>query len=75
MFGAESAIRPGSLARADALGLLLQLLAMDVVDAEGLDDDAVGKERTERKRTNGTHNNDIKGRDGCETRKMMQTLF
>ena len=66
MSGAESAIRPDSLQRAGALGLLRQLLAMDVVDAGGFDDDAVGKERTEGKRTNETFNNDIKERDGCE---------
>ena len=48
---------------------------MDVVDAEGLDDDAVGEEKTERKRTNGTFNNDSKERDGCETLKMTRTLF
>ena len=37
VFGAGSAIRPGRLERAGALGLLLQLLAMDDEDAEGLD--------------------------------------
>ena len=36
MFGAGSAIWPSSLQRADALRLFRQLLAMDVVDAEGL---------------------------------------
>ena len=36
---AESAIWPGSLQRADALVLFRQLLAMDVVDAEGLGED------------------------------------
>ena len=75
MFGSESAIRPGSLQRADALGLLRQLLATDVVDAEGLDDDEVGEERTEGKQTNGISNNDIKERDGCETLKKTRTLF
>ena len=37
-------------------------------DAEGLDDEAAGEERTEGKRTNGTFNIDIKERDGdgCE---------
>ena len=49
MFGAGSAIRPGPLQRAGALGLWHQLLAMDVVDAEGLDDEAAGEERTEGK--------------------------
>ena len=48
---------------------------MDVVDAESLDDGAVGEERTEGKRTNGTFNNDIKERDGCETLVMTRTLF
>ena len=45
MFGAESAIRPDSLQRAGALGLLRRLLAMDVVDAEGLDDWAEGEDK------------------------------
>ena len=40
---------------------------MDVVDADGLDDVAVGEVKTEKKRTNGTFNNDIKEQDGCET--------
>ena len=68
MFGAGSAIRPGPLQRAGALGLWHQLLAIDAAHAEGLDDEAVGEERTERKRTNGTFNIDIKERDGdgCE---------
>ena len=74
MFGAESAIWPDSLQRAGAPGLLRQLLAMDVVDAEGFDDCAVGEERTEGKRTNGTFNND-KERDGCETLKMTRNPF
>ena len=41
---------------------------MDVLDAEGLDDEAVREEKTEGKRTNGTFNIDIKQRDGdgCE---------
>ena len=67
MFGPETTFRPDSLKRAGALGLMRRLLAMDVVDAEGLDDCAVGEERTEWKRTNGTFNNDVKERDGCET--------
>ena len=37
VFGAESATRQDALQRASALGLLRRLLAMDVVDAEGLD--------------------------------------
>ena len=48
---------------------------MDVVDAERLDDGAVGEERTEGKRTNGTFNNDIKERDGCEPLKKTRALF
>ena len=47
---------------------------MDVVDAEGLDDGAVGEEKTEGKRTNGTFNNDIKERDGFEPLKKTRTL-
>ena len=46
VFGAESAIRPDSLQRACTLGLLCRLLAMDVVDAEGLDDGAEGEDKT-----------------------------
>ena len=75
MSGAESAIWPDSLQRAGALGLMRRLLAMDVVDAEGLDDGAVGEERTEGKRTNGTFNNDVKEQDGCFTLKMTRTPF
>ena len=75
MFGAESAIRPDSLQRAGARGLLHRLLAMYVVEAEGLDNCAVGEERTERKRTNGTFNFDIEERDRCGTLKMTRTLF
>ena len=67
MSGAESATRPDSLQRAGALGLLHRLLALDVVDAEGLDDGAVGEERTEGKRTNGTSKNATKEQDGCLT--------
>ena len=40
VFGGESAIRPDSLQRAGALGLLHQLLTMDVEDAEGLEEGA-----------------------------------
>ena len=57
VFRAESPSRPDSLQRAGALGLLRQLLAMEVVDAEGFDDDAVGEKRTERKRTNSQQRN------------------
>ena len=46
MFGAESAIPPDSLQRAGAVGLSHRLLAMDVVDAEGLDDGAEGEDKT-----------------------------
>ena len=46
MFGAETAIRPDSLQRVGALGLLRRLLAMDVLDAEGLDDCAEGGDKT-----------------------------
>ena len=46
MFGAESASRPDSLQRAVTLGQLHRLLAMDVVDAEGLDDCAEGEDKT-----------------------------
>ena len=41
VFGTESAIRPDSLQRAGAV--LRRLLAMDVVDAEGLGDCAEGE--------------------------------
>ena len=75
MSGAEPAKRPDSLQRAGALGLMRRLLAMDVVDAEGLDDGAVGEDRTEGKRTNVTSNNDTKDQDGCFTLKMTRTLF
>ena len=44
--GAESAIQQDPLQRASALGLLRRLLAMDVVDAEGLDDGARGSVKT-----------------------------
>ena len=43
---AESIIRPDSLQRAGALGLLHRLLAMDVVDGEGPDDGAEGEDET-----------------------------
>ena len=47
MFGAESAIRPDSLQRAGALGLLH--LAMDVEDAEGLEEGAEGEDDNTRR--------------------------
>ena len=46
VFGAGSAIRPGPLQRADALGLMRQLLSMDDEDAEGLESETVGEDRT-----------------------------
>ena len=59
MFGAESAIRPDSLQRAGALGLLQRLLAMDVVDAEGLEDGAEGEDNTRGNGRYGTSSKDI----------------
>ena len=47
----------------------------DVVDAEGLDDGADGEERTEGKRENGTFNNDIKERHGCENTENDARLY
>ena len=41
-----SAIRQDSLQRASGFGLLRRLLAMDVADAEGLDDGAEGEDKT-----------------------------
>ena len=48
--------------------MIPQLLAMGVVDAEGLDDDPVGEENTHGNGRQGTFHNDIKERDGggCE---------
>ena len=43
---AESAIRKNSLKRTSALGLLRRLLAIDVVNAEGLDDGAGSSVKT-----------------------------
>ena len=48
---------------------------MDVVDGEGLSDGAVGEEKTQGKRENGTFNRDIKEQDGHETLKMTRTPF
>ena len=56
VFGAESAIRQTHSSERASLGFCA---AMGVVDAEALDDGAVGEEKTEGKRTNGTFNNDI----------------
>ena len=67
MFGAESAIRPESLQRAGALGLLHRLLAMDVADAEGLEDGAEGEDKTRGNGRYGTFNKDITGQDEYET--------
>ena len=67
MFGAESAIRPDSLQRAGALGLLHRLLAMDVEDAEGLEDGGEGEDNTRRNGRYGTFNKDITRRDECRT--------
>ena len=58
MFGAESAIRPDSLQRAGALGLLHRLLATEVVDAEGCEDGAEGDYNTRRNGRYGTFNKD-----------------
>ena len=66
VFGVESAIRPDSLQLAGALGLLHQLLAMDVVDAEGLDDGAEGEDKTRGNGRHGTFDKDITRRDECE---------
>ena len=63
-FGADSAIRPDSLQRAGALGLLHRLLAMDVVDAQGR---AEGEDNTRGNGRYGTFNKDITRRDGCGT--------
>ena len=46
MFGAGSAILSGPLQRADALGLLRQLLSMDDEDAEGLESEPEGGDKT-----------------------------
>ena len=67
VFGAESAVRPDPFQRAAALGLLRRLLAMDVVDADGLDDCAEGEDKTRGNGRYGTFNNDIRERDECET--------
>ena len=75
VFGAESAIRPDSLQRAGALGLLHRLLAMDVLDAEGFDDCAEGEDTTRGNGRWGTVNNTIRERDGCETLWMTRDSF
>ena len=65
--GAESAIRPDSLQRAGALGLLHRLLAMDVVDAEGHEDGAEGEDNTPGNIRYGTFSKDITRQDECGT--------
>ena len=64
LVGPESAIRPDSLQRAGALGLLHRLLAMDVVDAEGLVQE--GEDKTRGNGRQGTFN---------ETRWMRNTVL
>ena len=67
MFGARLAIRPDNLLqRAGAQGFSLQLLSMDVEDAEGLDSEPASEDRTCGKGRQGTFNSDIKERDGSE---------
>ena len=66
MFGAESAIRPDSLQRAGALGLLHRLLVRFGTDVETQEDEALGDEWSEGKLTNGIQSNDI--RDKMEMR-------
>ena len=51
MLGAESTIRPDSLQRVGASGLLHQLLVRFGNDVETLDDEALGDESTDGKRT------------------------
>ena len=72
MFGAGLAIRPDNpIQRADAQGFSLQLLPMDVKDAEGLDSERglAGKDDKERLTT--TSKNEME----VNTEKMMRTLF
>ena len=58
MFGAGLAIGPDNpLQRAGAQGFSLQLLPMDVEDAEGLDNEPAGERRTCGKGRQGTFNN------------------
>ena len=67
VFGAESEIRPDSLQRAGALGLLHRLLAMDVVDAEGHEDGVEDKDNTRGNKRYGTFSKDITRQDECGT--------
>ena len=48
---------------------------MDVVDAEGLDVEPVGEDKTGGKERKGMFSNDIKERHGSEHKMMRQTLF
>ena len=64
------AIRPDNpLQRAGAQGFSLQLLSMDVEDAEGLESEPASEDRTCGKGRGGTFNNDIKERDESECGK------
>ena len=65
LFGAESAIRPDSLQRAGALGLLHRFLTMDVEDVEGLEEGAESEDNTRRNGQCGTFNEDIVEQDEC----------
>ena len=56
-------------------GFSLELLPMDVVDAEGLDLEQVGEDKTCGKEQSGMFSNDIKERDRCEHKMMTRTLF
>ena len=70
VLGAGLASRPDNpLQRADAQVFSLQLPPMDVEDAEGLDSEPAGEDRTCGKERQGTFNNDIKERDGSEHSK------
>ena len=70
MFGAGFAIRPDNpLQRADAQGFSLRLLPVDDKDAEGLDSEPAGEDRTCVEGRQGTLYNNIKERDGSEHRK------
>ena len=60
VFGADSALRPDSPQRGSALGLWHQLLVRFGNDVETLDDEALGNECSDGKRTNGMLSNDIK---------------
>ena len=74
VFGAESAIRPDSLPRAGAHGLLHRLLVRCGTDVETLDDEALGDEWSEGKLTNGIRSNHIRDRMEMRMRTTM-TFF